>query len=390
MASVELRNVDKVFPDGTRAVSGLSFDVRDGEFVVLVGPSGCGKSTILRMLAGLEEVTSGEILIDGRSVNHLPPQKRNTAMVFQNYALYPHKTVRQNLAFPLRMMEVPRDERNERISQVAEILGLTPWLDRRPKQLSGGQRQRVAMGRAMVRKPAVFLLDEPLSNLDAKLRVQVRAEIAGLQRRMQTTTVYVTHDQVEAMTLGERVAVLLDGQLQQVGTGQELYEQPANVFVAGFIGSPGMNIFCSRLRRGEGDTFMLEFGDTQLAVPNEVIDRYGRVEDLLDEPFLAGLRPEAFSPAEEASGTNRIRVRVASSEALGHENIVYFNSPVRMHGQETITAGAGGEEHAAGRMAARLPAAGSSPSADDEFTLAVDTGKLVLFSQEDGTLRSQK
>jgi len=390
MATVQLRSVDKVFPDGTRAVRGLSLDVPDGEFVVLVGPSGCGKSTILRMLAGLEEVSRGEILIDGRSVNHLPPQKRNTAMVFQNYALYPHKTVRQNLGFPLRMMKVPRDERNERIAQVAEMLGLTPWLDRRPKQLSGGQRQRVAMGRAMVRDPAVFLLDEPLSNLDAKLRVQVRAEIAALQRRMRTTTVYVTHDQVEAMTLGDRVAVLRDGQLQQVGTGRELYRRPANVFVAGFIGSPGMNVFGARLHRGEGETFRLEFGDDRLAVHAHVLARCGRVEDLLDEPLLAGLRPEAFSPAAKGSGPNRVRVRVASSEALGHENIIYFDSPVRMHGQETTAAGAGREEDSAGRMAARLPAAGAPPAAADELTLAVDTGKLVLFDRQGVALRSGK
>ncbi|MFW6168981.1 MAG: ABC transporter ATP-binding protein, partial [Planctomycetota bacterium] len=206
MATVELRNVSKVFADGTEAVHRFSLEVNDGEFVVLVGPSGCGKSTILRMLAGLEEVSEGEIRIDGQIANHQRPQQRNTAMVFQNYALYPHKTVRQNLAFPLRMMQVEKEDRKQRIAQVAETLGLTPWLDRRPKHLSGGQRQRVAMGRAMVRNPVVFLLDEPLSNLDAKLRVQVRAEIAQLQKRMKTTTVYVTHDQVEAMTLGDRVA----------------------------------------------------------------------------------------------------------------------------------------------------------------------------------------
>ena len=378
MATVQLRHVDKVFPDGTRAVADFSLDVRDGEFLVLVGPSGCGKSTILRMLAGLEEPTGGEIRIGGETVIHRPPQKRNVAMVFQQYALYPHKTVRQNLAFPLRMMKVPTAERNERVARVAETLGLTPWLDRRPKHLSGGQRQRVAMGRAMVRSPAVFLLDEPLSNLDAKLRVQVRAEIAQLQRRMRTTTIYVTHDQVEAMTLGDRVAVLLDGRLQQIGGGRELYDAPANVFVAGFLGSPGMNIFHTRLHGGEGDTLELEFGEQRLAVPEEAAARFGRVDALLERPLLAGLRPEAFSPAEDGARENGVRVRIAASEALGHENLVYFESPAPVFGQPA----AGGEEHAAARMVARLPAAGPPPASGDSVVLTVDARRLVLFDGE--------
>ena len=378
MATVELQRVDKVFPDGTRAVADFSLDVRDGEFLVLVGPSGCGKSTILRMLAGLEEPTGGEIRIGGETVNHRPPQKRNVAMVFQQYALYPHKTVRQNLAFPLRMMKMAKAERNKRVARVAETLGLTPWLDRRPKHLSGGQRQRVAMGRAMVRNPAVFLLDEPLSNLDAKLRVQVRAEIAQLQRRLRTTTIYVTHDQVEAMTLGDRVAVLLDGRLQQIGHGRELYDAPANVFVAGFLGSPGMNIFHTRLHGGEGDTLELEFGEQRLAVPEEAAARFGRVDALLERPLLAGLRPEAFSPAEDGARENGVRVRIAASEALGHENLVYFESPAPVFGQPA----AGGEEHAAARMVARLPAAGPPPASGDSVVLTVDARRLVLFDGE--------
>ncbi len=386
MATVELRHVDKVFPDGTRAVHDFTLEVRDGEFLVLVGPSGCGKSTLLRMVAGLEEVTGGKIRIDGAAVNHRPPQKRNTAMVFQNYALYPHKTVRQNLAFPLRMMKVPKAERNERVSRVAETLGLTAWLDRRPKNLSGGQRQRVAMGRAMVRNPAVFLLDEPLSNLDAKLRVQVRAEIAQLQRQLGTTTIYVTHDQVEAMTLGDRVAVLLDGRLQQIGSGQTLYESPANVFVAGFLGSPGMNVFPTRLGRGDAETLRLEFGDERLDVREETISAYGSPESLLDRPLLAGLRPEAFSLADESAGANRLRVRVAASEALGHENLVYFESPAPPLGHEESLDGNQPQPSREGHVAARLAATGSPPSTGQEIALAVDTEGLVLFDREGNRL----
>ena len=387
MATVELKHVTKIFADGTEAVHDVSLEVKDGEFVVLVGPSGCGKSTILRMLAGLEEVSSGEIRIDGKVVNHQPPQKRNTAMVFQNYALYPHKTVRQNLAFPLRMMKVDKEERAKRISQVAELLGLTTWLDRRPKNLSGGQRQRVAMGRAMVRDPVVFLLDEPLSNLDAKLRVQVRAEIAQLQQRMKTTTVYVTHDQVEAMTLGDRVAVLLDGRLQQVGDGQELYRQPDNVFVAGFIGSPGMNIFHSRLERAEDqETPHLDFGQQRLAVSADVVGEYGPIGKLLDQPLLAGLRPEAFSPAERVESENRVQVRVVASEALGHEDIVYFESPAPVYGHEQASAGTAENKRSPGTMVARLPAAGSSLEAGQEIQLGIDTQKLVLFDQHGNRL----
>jgi multiple sugar transport system ATP-binding protein len=382
MATVRLHNISKTFADGTQAVHCFSLEVRDGEFVVLVGPSGCGKSTLLRMLAGLEEVSEGEISIDGQVVNRVPPQQRNTAMVFQNYALYPHKTVRQNLAFPLRMMKIEKQERNKRIAHVAEILGLSPWLDRRPKHLSGGQRQRVAMGRAMVRNPAVFLLDEPLSNLDAKLRVQVRAEIAQLQREMKTTTVYVTHDQVEAMTLGDRVAVLLDGRLQQIGSGQELYEQPRNVFVAGFIGNPGMNVFHKRLRRDDSDSLLVEFGPQPLEVSPQTIRRFGQVNQLLEQPILAGLRPEAFSIAQDEAAASSVTVRVTASEALGHEDIVYFESPARMYGNEQRMHDTESDKSAAASMVARLAARSQPPQTGDQVRLLIDTDKFVFFDQQ--------
>ena len=326
--------------------------------------------------------------IDGRTVNHLPPQRRNVAMVFQNYALYPHKTVRQNLEFPLRMMKLPKAQQRERIAQVVEILGLTPWLDRLPKHLSGGQRQRVAMGRALVRNPAVFLLDEPLSNLDAKLRVQVRAEIAQLQRRMKTTSVYVTHDQVEAMTLGDRVAIMLDGRLQQIGSGRELYERPANVFVASFIGSPEMNVFHSQLRRREGDDFELELGGTWLPVSKEVVARYDCIEELLGARILAGLRPEAFSAAAAAApSVGRLSVRVAASEALGHENVVYFESPARMHRSEKATEINGASQSPTGRFAARFTVPGLPPAVGHLIAVGVDTGQLVLFDRRGDALR---
>src|SRR5215212_10327614 len=250
MATIELDRISKVFGNDVVAVDDVSLRIEDGEFMVLVGPSGCGKSTILRILAGLEEVTAGELLIEGRQVTDLPPKDRDVAMVFQNYALYPHMTVAQNLAFGLKLRGTPKQERDRRVQDVAEILGLDPLMERKPAALSGGQRQRVAMGRAMVREPVAFLMDEPLSNLDAKLRVQMRAQLSLLHERLQTTTVYVTHDQVEAMTLGERVAVLRDGVLQQVDTPQNLYNHPQNLFVAAFIGSPPMNLVEADVRDG--------------------------------------------------------------------------------------------------------------------------------------------
>src|SRR6266849_6586353 len=270
MAQIVLDQVDKVYPGGVRAVDGLSLDISDGEFMVLVGPSGCGKSTALRSIAGLDEITSGTISIGGRVVNDLPPKDRDIAMVFQNYALYPHMTVEQNLAFGLQQRKTPKDEIKRRVTEVSRMLGLEQYLARKPAALSGGQRQRVAMGRAIVREPQAFLMDEPLSNLDAKLRVSMRASLSQLHARLGVTTVYVTHDQVEAMTLGHRVCVLRDGRLQQVDTPQALFESPVNLFVAGFIGSPAMNFINAQLVRDGGAA--VAFAGYKLVVPPEVIE----------------------------------------------------------------------------------------------------------------------
>ena len=292
--------------------------------MVLVGPSGCGKSTALRLLAGLESPSSGDIRIDGETVNELAPQQRNLAMVFQNYALYPHLTVEGNLAFPLRMMRLPRAEIRRRVQQVAQLLELGDWLQRKPAELSGGQRQRVAMGRAIVREPRVFLMDEPLSNLDARLRVQIRSEVAALQRRTGTTTLYVTHDQVEAMSLGHRVAVLRQGRIQQVAAPRQLYERPANSFVAGFLGSPGMNLFPARLQP-DGQRLRLALaGHTTLALPDRLRAHHSHLVALLDQPLTAGLRPEALRATDTGSG---LSVAVTGVETLGHEQLVYCTAP---------------------------------------------------------------
>src|SRR5439155_674496 len=271
VAAIRFTHVFKDYGGGGLAVNDLNLEIAEGEFVVLVGPSGCGKTTALRMVAGLEEITDGEIRIGDRVVNDLAPRDRDIAMVFQNYALYPHKTVYDNLAFGLRMRKVPKDERRARVEEIAQKLGLADMLERRPGQLSGGQRQRVAMGRAIVREPKAFLMDEPLSNLDAKLRVQMRAEIARIQKALEVTTLYVTHDQVEAMTMGDRVAVMRDGVLQQVDTPQHLYDSPRNLFVASFVGSPPMNIFEASV---EGDGSRLAFGETQLDLPGRALREY--------------------------------------------------------------------------------------------------------------------
>jgi multiple sugar transport system ATP-binding protein len=273
MAKLQFDGVYKRFPDGTEAVKDLTLDINDGEFVILVGPSGCGKSTALRMVAGLEEISDGKMIIGDQVVNNMTPKERDIAMVFQSYALYPHMSVADNMGFALKLAKVPKDEIQKRVREAGEILGLTEYLDRKPKALSGGQRQRVAMGRAIVREPKAFLMDEPLSNLDAKLRVQMRAEIAELQQRMGVTTLYVTHDQVEAMTMGDRVAVLKRGELMQVDSPQELYDNPDNLFVAGFIGSPAMNLAEGTLESGDGGGVALKMGTTvALRVPDEAID----------------------------------------------------------------------------------------------------------------------
>ena len=371
MAGIKFNDVTKRFPDGTVAVDALSLEVPDGEFMILVGPSGCGKTTALRMVAGLEEVTEGEIAIGDRVVNELEPKERDVAMVFQNYALYPHMSVRDNIAFPLKMQRLDKGEIETRVSEATHLLGLDELLKRKPKELSGGQRQRVAMGRAIVRHPQAFLMDEPLSNLDAKLRVQMRAELVKLHRRLGVTTLYVTHDQTEAMTLGTRVAVLRKGVIQQVDSPQRLYHHPANTFVASFIGSPPMNFAAGRLAEGavELGSFRFELSD---AVRSRLTTRDGAV--------LAGFRPEAFQDARFANGAAGLTLpaEVEITEQLGPETFAYFRVP----GLEASEIGERPIE-LAGAFAARLdPRSQASPG--QSLTLAVDLAGVQLFDAESG------
>jgi len=363
MANVEYRQVGKTYPNGACALDNFNLRVEDGEMMVLVGPSGCGKSTALRLLAGLDAVSRGELLIGGNCVNERPPQQRDIAMVFQNYALYPHMTVRGNLEFPLRMMKLRAAERRRRVEKSAEMLSLTELLERRPGQLSGGQRQRVAMGRALVRQPQAFLMDEPLSNLDARLRTQIRAEIASLQRRLKVTTLYVTHDQVEAMTLGDRITLLNEGRLQQTGPPQAVYSRPANTFVATFLGNPGMNIVSARMNR---EVAGLQLAGGAWKIPLEpLLRRKPQLAQHLDQPLLAGLRPEAFSPRlAPATG-----VIIESVESLGYERLVYF-TPVS-------TAPDAQQE----RLVARLSGP-QSESAGQRIELGFDSEQLHFFSAQ--------
>jgi multiple sugar transport system ATP-binding protein len=326
VSRIALEGITKRYQDGTTAVRSLDLSIADGELMVLVGPSGCGKTTALRMVAGLEEITEGTILIDGRPVNDMEPRDRDIAMVFQSYALYPHLTVRDNMGFSLKYRKTPKQEIRRRVDEAARILELEELLGRKPRQLSGGQRQRVAMGRAIVRQPRAFLMDEPLSNLDAKLRVQMRAEIARLQRSLGVTTIYVTHDQTEAMTLGSRVAVLRHGVLQQVASPQELYRRPANLFVAGFIGSPAMNLIEATLERGGGDSGpggpQVVFGSHRLRVPDGVIRQHPALEKYLGRTVVTGIRPEHLEDAALVPGAEPesvIEVSVELREELGAE-----------------------------------------------------------------------
>jgi multiple sugar transport system ATP-binding protein len=326
MARVSLDGVNKIYDNGFHAIHDLNLDIEDNEFLVLVGPSGCGKSTALRMIAGLETITSGELRIDDRVVNDVEPKDRDIAMVFQNYALYPHMTVFDNIGFALKLARVPKPEIDSRVRKAAAILELEPYLDRKPGQLSGGQRQRVAMGRAIVRQPKAFLMDEPLSNLDAKLRVQMRAEIARLQRDLAVTTIYVTHDQVEAMTMGHRVAVLKDGYLQQVDTPQNLYDSPTNVFVAAFIGSPSMNLYESVLTMD--GTPQIELGGFRLDLPADALAKRPSLRQYDGRRVVVGIRPEDFEDAElvsDAPSGRRMRANVRLVEALGSELMVHFS-----------------------------------------------------------------
>jgi multiple sugar transport system ATP-binding protein len=326
VADVTLQDVGKVYADGTRAVTGLNLQIADGEFLVLVGPSGCGKTTALRMVAGLEDISEGEVLIGDRVVNRVPSRDRDVAMVFQSYALYPHLTVGQNIGFGLQLRKVPKDEIKRRVGEAARVLGLEDHLGRKPRNLSGGQRQRVAMGRAIVREPQAFLMDEPLSNLDAKLRVQMRAEIARIQRRLGTTTIYVTHDQVEAMTLGDRVAVMRKGLLQQVDTPQVLYDHPVNIFVAGFIGSPAMNLLEGTVEES-GGVISLVIGSQRLVAPPELLAHRPALRSYVGRRVVVGIRPEDIEDAalvRDAPQGNRLSSTVELVESMGSEVLVHF------------------------------------------------------------------
>ncbi|MEX0675175.1 MAG: sn-glycerol-3-phosphate ABC transporter ATP-binding protein UgpC [Gaiellaceae bacterium] len=331
MAGVTFESVSKIYADGTRAVSDMDLEIEDGEFMVLVGPSGCGKTTALRMVAGLEDISEGVLRIGDRVVNHVAPKDRDIAMVFQSYALYPHLSVYENIAFGLRLKKVAKDEVDRRVQEAARILGLEPFLKRKPRALSGGQRQRVAMGRAIVRQPQAFLMDEPLSNLDAKLRVQMRAEIAKIQSDLGVTTVYVTHDQVEAMTMGDRVAVMRKGELQQVASPQELYDHPVNLFVGGFIGSPAMNMLEATLESSNGQMSAV-VGSHKVELGEETLSQRPALRDYAGRMVILGIRPEDLEDAELATDTpadRRLRGDVVLREALGAEVMVHFTVDAR-------------------------------------------------------------
>ena len=391
LAEIEFDSVSKVYPDGTRAVSDLDLDIEDGELLVVVGPSGCGKTTALRMLAGLEEISDGEIRIGDRVVNELTPKERDVAMVFQNYALYPHMTVEQNLAFGLKLRKLPKDEIRDRVRRAATTLEIDEFLKRKPRALSGGQRQRVAMGRAIVREPQAFLMDEPLSNLDAKLRVQMRGEIHRLQRRLGVTTLYVTHDQVEAMTMGDRVAVMRDGHLQQVDTPQVLYDSPVNEFVAGFIGSPSINLVEAELARSDGG-LSVRFGEHQLAVDDHLARNRSGLERYIGKTVLLGIRPEGFEDARlepDAQADRRIRTTCDLTEPLGSEVLVYFtatatevvSSAAAEHAADAVHLGADDESEEKARLVARVDP-DTRIAEGSEIELAVDTSRLYFFDPE--------
>lgn len=388
MGEVKFRNVVKRFGDNTVAVNSLNFEVANGEFLVLVGPSGCGKSTSLRMVAGLEEISSGEIEIDGEVVNSLTPRDRDIAMVFQSYALYPHMTVEQNMGFPLRMAKISGAEKEKRVKAAADILDIGDLMNRYPRELSGGQRQRVAMGRAIVRSPRVFLMDEPLSNLDAKLRVQMRGEIAHLQRTLGTTTLYVTHDQVEAMTLGDRVAVMHDGVLQQLAPPAMLYASPATAFVAGFIGSPPMNLCRATVEQHESG-LLARFGSMTLSIDQDSIAKYPSVAERVGQEVVLGTRPECFVFADgEVPEGQRIHTKVDLVEMLGAEallNLQTDSEPVNAKGLLEKSAGKQGADSKVrtGTFVARV-AAKALPVAGDMVTLRYESGSLHFFDPETG------
>ena len=391
MAEVTLEGVSKVYGEDVVAVRDISLDIRDGEFVVLVGPSGCGKSTVLRMIAGLEEITSGKVFIGNEVVNDLPPRDRDVAMVFQNYALYPHMNVRENMGFALKLRKMDRAEIARKVEEVARILSIESFLDRKPRALSGGQRQRVALGRAIVREPQAFLMDEPLSNLDAKLRVQMRTEISKLHNRIGTTTIYVTHDQTEAMTMADRIVILKDGVVQQVARPQEMYEQPANVFVAGFIGSPAMNFIRARLEPANGG-LNAAFGRTRIPLSYEELESYAGKE------LVLGIRPEHIEDAglvgDVAAGAdapNTIEIEPQVIESMGSEKYVYFELPKSQTAhldsvEKTTGEGAEGARAADdfGDMMVARVSAESAVRRGEAMLPAVDPSRIHLFDAGTG------
>ena len=389
MADVVFDEVDKVYPNGVQAVYDLSLEARDGEFLVLVGPSGCGKTTALRMVAGLEDISDGTVSIGGRVVNELTPKERDVAMVFQNYALYPHLTVADNIAFGLRLRRESKSVIEERVTWAAKMLDLTPYLARRPKELSGGQRQRVAMGRAIVRQPQAFLMDEPLSNLDAKLRVQMRADIAKLQRDLETTTLYVTHDQVEAMTMGDRVAVMNQGRLQQVDTPQRLYDNPTNLFVAGFIGTPPMNLLAATVASQNG-TVNVTLGRQHVPLSDEAMRRFPGVRGREGRSVVLGVRADDLHRADRRPDLPSISAGLELIEALGSQSIAYFRVDAMVIGVdddllEEQELDAEGVTAARPNLVAAMPAEEAiGLRAGEQVPLAIDTKHIHLFDAETG------
>ncbi len=397
MADIVYEKVGKVYPGVTRAIADVSLEIADGEFVVLVGPSGCGKSTLLRMVAGLEEITEGTITIGGKVVNDVPPKDRDIAMVFQNYALYPHMTVFDNMAFGLKLRKIPKDDIKAQVGEAARVLEITELLDRKPRALSGGQRQRVAMGRAIVREPAAFLMDEPLSNLDAKLRVQMRSELGLLHARLATTTLYVTHDQVEAMTMGDRVAVLrsITGEetnLQQVDSPRELYDNPHNLFVAGFIGSPSMNFAAGHIE-GENGEVVAAFGKDRLVLDQQLLSERPGLAAYKGKEVVIGIRPEAFElasvlPAEKIGGRT-MSIDVDLVEQLGSEAFVHFTmpfAPVSTAALDELVDDEGGDSSAGAdttKFTARINP-DAAPASGEATTLAVETTKMHFFDTTTG------
>ena len=388
MGAIDIKSAGKIYPNGTRALEDVNITINDGEFVVLVGPSGCGKTTLLRMVAGLEDITEGEISIGDKTVNDVAPKDRDIAMVFQNYALYPHMSVFDNMAFSLKLRKLPKDEIDQKVKDAAKTLEISELLDRKPKALSGGQRQRVAMGRAIVRNPQAFLMDEPLSNLDAKLRVQMRAELGQLHTQLQTTTLYVTHDQVEAMTMGDRVAVIRKGELQQIDTPREIYLNPRNIFVAGFIGSPSMNFVYANVGVNKSSV-KLNFGNDQIHYKGDKLEKLKTFEN---KEIVMGIRPEAFEDGNYANTSEyseSIKVSVSLLEQLGSDSYIHFYKdikPVQTEAIEEILADEGEDISVLGdntKFIARINP-NSTVVEGEEIELKIDPSKLHFFDPETG------